>query len=158
MSLLSAWCSSLCPVLSCFFISLCFQELPGGAMAHCLDPVYLGLISDPTLSPCAPVLEKLFYGKRLASHLVPQVQMYFQHLLGRHLIVNLRSDLPSLNKWALNSNEEGSKESSRDSKQCHWSSWVGVGHQNEGPGSLFIISCHQTLVAKMYSFPFHARS
>ena len=45
-------------------------------MAHCLDPVYLGLISDPTLSPCTPVLEKLFYGKRLASHLIPQVQMY----------------------------------------------------------------------------------
>lgn len=64
------WCSSLCPVLCCFFSSLRFQKLPGGATAHCLDPVYLGLISDPTLSPCTPVLEKLFYGQEtgLSSH------------------------------------------------------------------------------------------
>ena len=78
-------------------------------MAHCLDPVYLGLVSDPTLFPCTPVLEKLFYGKRLASHLIPQVQMYLPHLLGKHLIMNLRSDLPSLNKWALSSMKKAAK-------------------------------------------------
>lgn len=99
---------TLCLVLvslSYFFSSLCFQELPGGATAHCLDPVYLGLISDPTLlslHPC-PWKALLWQEAGISSH-------SSRADLGKHLIMNLRSDLPSLNKWALSSNEEGSKE------------------------------------------------
>lgn len=75
--------------------------------------------SLPELLPESTLLQKLFCGKRLSSQLFHQVRVYLQHLLGRHLIVNLRSELPFINKGALRSNEE---ESIVDSKNCLWCS------------------------------------